>query len=1041
MTSDIKLLTVLLFLALSACAFGEPLDEDAARYAAASFFSGPSAKAKVRARGRQLVLRSEGHEAGYYVFERPEGGVVFVADDDAIGRTVLGYTDAGGYDGEVLPDGLRDWLSQISLLMQAVHEGKIKNTDVRRKAGKVVVQALIRTRWNQGSPYNNLCPMLDGKRCITGCVATAMAQVMNYWRWPRHGYGSVWYEDPGCGQTLMQDLSENEYDWDNMLDQYSSTAGGVGATSVATLMRDCGYAVHMNYTPTASSASISANTMQQYFHYGAIAKDRYVNHYPEDMWHEFIRADLEAGRPVLYSGQSTAGGHEFILDGFDTEGYYHVNWGWGGYQDGWFMLTNLNGFNEEQWMINSLEPDYTDDDAPFSYTLSADGTLTISGTGMMPQEYAMATAPWKESSAQVRKIVIGEGITSIVDYFGKEDTYTHRFTNLAEIVLPEGLKSIGYYAFYEADALTSVQIPSTVVSMDNAFYNCSHLTSLHLPKGLEGYDDYVPGLVRLSVDEENPWLSVEDNILYSKDGRCLLYAPNGLSRVVIPEYVEELYDNLFRGVPLFFKSKKAPTLPYRIYKGSISTLYVPYESTGYTTWTELLSAGWKIMTYTDLNYFLNAKVDWSLQDGTLTINGWGELWYDDYGYQNAPYYKQRSQIKKLVVNEGVTLLCVDGFWSYYNMKEAELPATLSFIRGWCFGSTDIRTITCHAKTAPTLYDNSVFYDMPQNGTLRVPEGSNYSVWLEALPSGWKIEYFTPEPQIQATLYDGEQGVKDLSAWEKLLEKHPNAIGVVAAGSEYMAHSTRNLLVAGATSGDGYTCPYFRLTDLTSGYSSAAKAPQTGLAVPVAFTVKSGEYSRRLYAGYNTACLPFTVSEENLPEGCRMYAYSHFDSENNDAVFVAQDATEAGRACFITSEANVVWQADLAGVTIAPVDPSAQDDNMRGTFVTTDAYQHIGYNPRAIDNVFAPLEQYLHPFRACFLMPASAGSKLCIRLMDDADCIGTIKNGQWKLDNGNWTMDNGERGEGQSGIFSLDGKRIVSPRKGQPYIKNGKLWIK
>ena len=90
MTSDIKLLTVLLFLALSAFAFGVPLDEDAARYAAASFFSGPSAKAKVRARGRQLVLRSEGHEAGYYVFERPEGGVVFVADDDAIGRTVLG---------------------------------------------------------------------------------------------------------------------------------------------------------------------------------------------------------------------------------------------------------------------------------------------------------------------------------------------------------------------------------------------------------------------------------------------------------------------------------------------------------------------------------------------------------------------------------------------------------------------------------------------------------------------------------------------------------------------------------------------------------------------------------------------------------------------------------------------------------------------------------------------------------------------------------------------------------------------------------------
>ena len=242
---DIRFLITLLLLTFAGKVGAEPLDEEQARYAAASFFHASSPSTKVRARGRQLALRSRGHEAGYYVFERPEGGVVFVADDDAIGRTVLGYTDEGSYNEENMPVGLQDWLRQVTVLMQAVHEGKITKSDVRRKSSKVMVQALIRTQWNQGTPYNNLCPMLNGQRCITGCVATAMAQVMKYWEWPKHGYGSMTYYDPGCGQTLSRDFTESEYDWDNMREKYSSSTSDGDAWAVATLMRDCGYAVQM----------------------------------------------------------------------------------------------------------------------------------------------------------------------------------------------------------------------------------------------------------------------------------------------------------------------------------------------------------------------------------------------------------------------------------------------------------------------------------------------------------------------------------------------------------------------------------------------------------------------------------------------------------------------------------------------------------------------------------------------------------------------------------------------------------------------------
>lgn len=1012
----------------------DSLNEEQARAAAVSFFSPSASGNRLRAKSRQLILRSAGHQAGYYVFERPEGGVVFVADDDGIGRTVLGYTEEGGFDADNLPVGLQDWLGQVSVLMQAVHEGKIAQKEVVRKAGGVQVAALIKTRWNQTAPYNNLCPIKNGKRCITGCVATAMAQVMKYWEWPVHGYGSVeYYDKDGCGQTLMQDLSLNEYDWSNMLNSYTTGYNtGTQATAVATLMRDCGYAVHMQYTPDWSAASVSASTMRTYFHYSPAAKDRYVKNFSTEMWHEFIRKDLDEGRPVLYSGQSSSGGHQFILDGYDSEDYYHVNWGWGGYQDGWFMLTDLNGYNDDQEMINHLEPDYAEGTS-FSYTYK-NGILTINGNGYMPDAYSLETAPWSGVCESVKKIVIGSGVKSIVDNFGYSETGNKNFTNLEEVVLPEGLQVIGRYAF-DSSALTSVSIPSTVTKMDWAFYWCKQLTALHLPKALEDYRDYTQSLVQLTVDEENPWLSAEDNLLYSKDGKSLLYVPRGLSRIVVSEACEKIaeYDRyIFRGDPVFFRGKKAPVITTGITSSNVSkngNVYIPYESTGYTSWKANLPAGWNFTTYNNLDYFLQAKVDWSLTDGVLNLYGVGVQQYADYGYDRAPYYSKEEEVKKLVVSEGVQEICWGAFWNYSNMTAVELPSTLNKIDSYGFAYGALKTITCHAQTAPNL-SNLAFLNVPSGGTLRVPNGSDYSTWQAQLPSDWKIVYITRTPICTATCYDKKQSIYQLNEWETLLNTYPNTVGVVKPGNEVYAMMTRNLLIADAASANGYSCPYFSLTDLTNGYSTATKAPQTGFRTPVPFTVTSGSYARKLKKGYNTACLPFTFSEELLPENAKMYAYSHFDSENSDAVFVAQTTTDAGRACFLALEADADWKADLSGMTISKQPASTADANMRGTFVTTDDYALTGYNPRSSDGVFAPLEKNLHPFRACFLMsdPAAA-AKMHIRLVDnaDADAVKDVLSRPVM--------------ESTTGFFTLDGKHLAAPRKGQPFIHNGKIVVR
>lgn len=1013
----------------------EPLDEEEARNAVIAFFSPSTTGRRLRAKGQQLILRSKGHEAGYYIFDRPEGGAVFVADDDAIGRTVLGYTDQGSYDPEHLPIGLQDWMQQVTVLMNAVHEGKIVQTQVVRRAEERTVP-LIQTHWDQHDPYNRLCPSLGGQRCITGCVATAMAQVMYYWQWPERGNGTVSCKDPATGQPLSVNLSGHKYDWINMLGEYNTGQfSSEQATAVATLMRDCGYAVDMRYTPSESNASISARHMQKYFMYSPLAKDRNAPDYSVDMWHEYIQEDLLAGRPVLYNGQSTTSGHEFILDGFNKSGYYHVNWGWSGHQDGWFTLTNLNGYNSDQWMINHLEPDYAGGGTPvsFTYSVNEEGTLKINGKGMMPDEYAMETAPWRELSSEIKKIVIGEGITSIVENFGYAwlAGNSYSFENLEEVVLPEGLQYIGWSAFPYTYNLTSVQLPSTVAVMDDAFMG-SNITSLHLPKSLEEYTDYLPNLAEISVDEANPKLTVMDNILYNKDYSVLYLIPAKIDHITIAETTEGILDEeLFDlGVPILSKATTAPTLPTNIkyYIGNRGTLFYPYESKGYDSWKKLLPEGWQVLPYTDIAHIPENKITWSQSDGTLMLSGWGGLEWNEYGSDNAPYYENRAQLVKLIVNEGITRLCENAF-CWYQFTDVELPSTLFYLGTFCFQNSRITTITSHSLQAPRL-GNYVFSALPQNGKLRVPEGADYSAWLAQLPSGWAIEYIEPQPLATCHLYTGEiKPVYDLEGWESVLSQAPNTVGILSPGREQWAYFTRNMLLQDAEVETGYRCPYFRLTDFASSYSNTNKAATTGFVPPVAFTITRGSYTRNLREGYNTICMPFPVSEEELPEGCRMYAYSTFDRDKHDVIFTRQIATEAGHVGFVTCETNVAWHQDLSGATITTLSPFMQDAHMQGTFVSTDAYQGIGYNPRTNDNIFAPLEKYLHPFRACFLIDTPAATQLRLRLMGDADGIGDVEN---------------EKDKGllkEDVLYTLDGKRLVVPLKGKPFIKNGKIVIR
>lgn len=231
------------------------------------------------------------------------------------------------------------------------------------------VPHLLSTTWSQEYPYNLSCPSDDGGRCVTGCVATAMAQVIKYHNYPVCGNGTASYK--WNGQTLSFDYSTANFDYDNMRKNYPASndrSTKVQKEAVAKLMYACGVGVEMDYGSDESGAIdlYIASALKQYFNFDKSIQYLQRDFFTAEDWEEIVYEELQAGRPVIYGGSGEAGGHEFICDGYE-DGYFHINWGWGGYGDGMFLLSALDpeelgtgggsgGFNYEQSVICGIEP-------------------------------------------------------------------------------------------------------------------------------------------------------------------------------------------------------------------------------------------------------------------------------------------------------------------------------------------------------------------------------------------------------------------------------------------------------------------------------------------------------------------------------------------------------------------------------------------------------------------------------------------------------------------------------------------------------------
>lgn len=328
----------------------------------------------------------------YYVFNNSkEGGYVILSADDCM-PTVLGVVDKGSFDSEKIPANMKWWLSKYDRSISGqIARGKkyassVTRTDIAPLLGSIA--------WGQDEPYNLQCPKHEKKQAVTGCIATAMAQIMRMYKWPQTGTGKttlnttlkwgydpetyeIWHEDI----TLTKDFTQSTYDWDNMSEVYSRDEqtgkplySEQQANAVSQLMYDCGIASNMGYgvDEVGGSGATLGDALSgfiRHFNYDSSAKLEYHLYHTDEEWEKLIYDNLKEGMPVFYTASDTLfGGHAFVCDGYQADGNrYHINWGWEGMSNGYFLLIGtddeipLNPYDD----IQMIEGDDT-----ISYTVS-----------------------------------------------------------------------------------------------------------------------------------------------------------------------------------------------------------------------------------------------------------------------------------------------------------------------------------------------------------------------------------------------------------------------------------------------------------------------------------------------------------------------------------------------------------------------------------------------------------------------------------------------------------------------------------------------
>jgi hypothetical protein len=490
MIKKISLIVLASLISLGLCA--EDISEEQARQIAVQFW-GDSTPSTARRAAASLLLTYQPEGSEFYVFNRPGGdGWVIVAGDNGASPTILAYSDKGSFDYNKSPDATKTFLTGYTKSIQDLRQSGISES-IPSKAPKraaIIVAPLLKTSWNQNTPYNNQCPTADegGGRCPTGCVATAIAQIMNYWQWPKQGYGKHTNTD----NNETRDFSQSTYDWDNMLDSYSDYTE-VQANAVAQLMADVGCAMNMMYRSSESGtwAIDAAQALLRNFSYSGELhmhhmmdkKGIKVNNLTAEQGSEIneddealIRSELASKRPI-YMGVSSnlyREKHAVVCDGYDADDYFHINFGWGSDADGFYRLYSMGKFGEyvSSELITNIKP------SPYGNSSACVNGVWYTANG---SEQVFVTGAEKQDVTITNQVEIG-GKSRPVNYLWSS---AFRETDLTNLTFPGTIKTIPEQAFYGCTQLETADLEGVTHIGKEAFVYNDHLRYVSLGDALQ----------------------------------------------------------------------------------------------------------------------------------------------------------------------------------------------------------------------------------------------------------------------------------------------------------------------------------------------------------------------------------------------------------------------------------------------------------------------------------------------------------------------------------------------------------------------------
>lgn len=594
-----RLLSVTILLLAALTIYANPRSKQAIAKAAAEVLNSSTNDNGIRRSPRKDKLVELQSNDVVTIMGYQSGGYAIIGNDDRL-PLIIGYSDTKFVNASNNPS-FQNYLLRVKANSSKIiaQENYASTTDTMLYEDKV--NPLIKTKWNQNAPFNNLCPILDDKsnHAVTGCVATALAQILNFYQYPNSGNGkksNIYTLANGKKDSLVIDFSKSNYDFGNMLNSYSNGYNQIQANAVAKLMLDCGVATGMTYSTTESSTTLHAAYWAMRTVFGFNDSIKYLSLTSTDEkqkvgWMKTLYNELAKQRPIIYTGGGFKYGtaHAYILDGYDKNGLVHINWGWGGANDGYYnvnlsvveddyAIIGIDGCKDKNYTIVVNTPGSLKEQLPYGFIkrincLKVKGNLN--STDLKTLRYITgcdSVGNYTDGSVPVLDLTEANFVTGGTPYFitSNNKYYTkqeelpyyafYRCRNLRQIYLPENLKSVGNSAFdgtlsldfvrfghnfpivnggvYNSDTTELLRVytgctgtfstaKETKVIRENAFHGCNSIETIQLYKKLKRIENRAfAGMKGINkIIARAKQVSVGTDVYDGINSKCILYVP------------------------------------------------------------------------------------------------------------------------------------------------------------------------------------------------------------------------------------------------------------------------------------------------------------------------------------------------------------------------------------------------------------------------------------------------------------------------------------------------------------------------------------